>query len=82
MIHRELCKYLGTLKYIVHRNVLHRQSKCRHLSCDPCLKAFALRNYAGFFSCHRNGIKITTPEEIILVCAPSAVDKVRDNIKK
>lgn len=25
----------------------------------------------------RNGIKITTPEEILLVCAPSTVDKVR-----
>jgi len=24
----------------------------------------------------RNGIKITTPEEILLVCAPSTVDKV------
>ena len=27
-------------------------------------------------SIRRNGIKITTPEEILLVCAPSAVDKV------
>lgn len=42
MIPRELCKY------IVLRNVLFRQSKCRHLSCDPSLRTFPLRNHSFF----------------------------------
>ena len=29
---------------------------------------------------HRNGIKITAPEEILLVCAPSPVDKVEYHV--
>lgn len=28
------------------------------------------------YLCFRNSIKITTPEEVLLVCAPSTVDKV------
>ena len=54
MIPRELCKYLHTyihtyITYITLRNVIFRQRKCRHLSCDPCLRTFPLGNH-WFFS--------------------------------